>query len=108
MALKGVSLNAVTVAGPGEAITPDSPKRGNVVGISFFSTGSPATISLAIEGTIDGIVWRVITETIETSEASGITASDNTTLVFTAFRANLIALTGGTDPTVTATLAILA
>jgi len=99
MALSGQSLNAVTATGPGAALAFDEPKSS--ISMHVTSTGSPSTITVALEYSIDGINWflaRVVSAT------SGTTVNDGYGPALFA-RANLTALSGGTLPTVTAWLA---
>jgi hypothetical protein len=106
MALFGISLNAVSAVGPGQAVVPDTPKRGNAVNASFQTTGSP-TVNFDLEGTIDNEIWRTIVSE-STGEAGGIlNNTDPGNNVFTAFRVNLTSISGGSSPTFTASIAIL-
>jgi hypothetical protein len=104
MALQGVSLNAATAVGAGQTIAPDTPKLS--VSMCAFATGNPnATIDL--EGTIDGVNWNLIARLDLTSGGAqvGFTVAPGA-FVCAAFRANLTALSGGTSPAVSASLAI--
>lgn len=100
MALVGTLLNAATAVGAGNPIFFDEPKT--TFGVQVTTTGSPASFSARIEGTIDGVnfVWIGTTYT-----ATGLQASTSTGLPVIGIRANLTALSGGTSPMVTLTAA---
>lgn len=62
------------------------------------TTGAPTTIAVNLEGSHDGVTWQVL--------GTQATAGSLSVLgVFTYVRANLTTLTGGTAPTITATIA---
>jgi hypothetical protein len=102
MALVGISLNAVTAVGAGTAIMFDTPKSD--ASIQVQTTGSPTDVEINIEGTLDGVhfdrlgVWA-------TGGGGPGNIIGSTGKPVLGVRANLTTLTGGTSPTVTATVA---
>jgi len=66
--------------------------------VQVTSTGSPTTVTLALEGSIDGSTWFVL-------DSSTYTASNNMNFAIdmpvTYVRLNLTNLSGGSSPTVT-------
>jgi hypothetical protein len=92
------SLDAATATGPGAALD-----AGQVIGgatVMVATTGSPTSFDVTLETSVDGLVWF---DTGAAITVSGTAA--NTEVRGRFYRANLTALTGGTDPTVTALLA---
>jgi hypothetical protein len=69
--------------------------------IAVHSTGSPASFTVDFEGSHDNVTWFATGAASITSNA--IVTVDNH--LFRYMRANLTALTGGSSPTVTATIA---
>lgn len=64
-------------------------------------TGSPASVTVNLEGTIDGSNWFTLdSSTTTTSEMRHVVNKPVTQI-----RANLATLTGGSSPTVTVTIA---
>ena len=96
------SLNAAAATGAGTQVDFSRPRQYISMQVSFTSNPSPVKVTL--EGTIDGVNWFTLA-TFDTG-ASGRTGDiiDSNTLSVLSARANLITLTGGTTPTVTATI----
>ena len=95
------SLSAVAATGAGTAIvTGPWLTNTNSIGVFTSTTGTPATIAINIEVLV-GAVWYPIAGAQITATA---TQCVNVSLPAGAnqVRANLITLTGGTSPTVTA------
>lgn len=97
-----ISLAAATATGAGSAKSWPGPVNNVSMQVSF-SGGSP-TVKVTLEGTIDGTHWFTLA-TFDTgaSGASGDIVSSATAVVMAA-RANLVTLTGGTAPTVSAAI----
>lgn len=95
-----VSLNAATATGVGTTISFDCPKSN--VSMQVVLTGSPTTVSVPLEGTVDGVTFIQLVLFNQGSGNNAIVASSGKPVV--AVRANLTVLTGGTSPTVTATI----
>lgn len=93
----GVSLNAATVTGAGDTVYFDEPK--STVSMQVHVTGSP-TFFVALEGSVDGVNFH---------QFSGVGVNDGIyslpDVALVAARANLTSLTGGTAPTVSASIA---
>jgi hypothetical protein len=100
MTLVAKSLDAVSVAGPGTAIMFDKPL--SRVSIQSIVVGAP-TISLQLEGTIDGSNWV----NLGANDPGSITGSYRFAGMppVMGIRANLTSISGGTSPTVTAWVA---
>jgi hypothetical protein len=90
------SLNAATAIGIGQVFNYGQLVQG--VSMQTVITGAPATIGVALEGSLDGVNFISMTTS---SSTTGELKSDTTHLV-QYVRANLQTLTGGTSPTVTA------
>src|SRR4051794_27962404 len=103
MALSGKSLDAATSIGAGASIVPDRPAK--LASMSIVTTGSP-TIDASLEGTIDGTIWHTINSVSAMGGSEAFIDGSGNNLVFTAYRANLTSLSGGSSPTVSASIAI--
>jgi hypothetical protein len=103
MALSGVSLNAATALGPGSAVVFDTPKTG--VSFQIVPAGN-STFVVGLEGSLDGINFTNIGETSPAGSASQIITYNSGAII--AARANLISISGGTNPTVTVIIAAAA
>jgi len=95
-------LNAVTATGLGAS--KDLEGVGSTFDILLFTTGSPTTVTVSLEGSHDGTNWYAITNPVATLSVPHVSI---TGFLFRFVRANLITLTGGSSPTVTATVAVL-
>ncbi len=82
--------------------------------MSVSVTGG-ATVTVALQGTVDGENWFDLNTDISSSSSSfrivstkhdSATGVQEDQRVCTAFRANLTSLSGGSDPTVSASIAI--
>jgi hypothetical protein len=92
------SLSAVTATGAGAVFNYGQLVQG--VSLQTLITGAPASLNINLEGSLDGVNFVTMTSSTSTT---GEVKSDTTHLV-QYVRANLTALTGGTSPTVTATI----
>ena len=99
MALVGESLSGATAVGPGMSITFDLPKAKH--GLTISVTGSPSVAQVSLDGTINGTDWF----SIATATLTNMIAFPVSPVAVTATRANLVSLSGGTSPTVTAWIA---
>lgn len=97
------SLDAVASTGPGSELNFDSPRYFGVVSLQVFFTGSPSDVEVNLEGTLDGVTWNSMGNW-HSPENPGLIASIGVSPVL-GLRANLVSLTGGTSPTVTALIA---
>jgi hypothetical protein len=88
-------LAAVTVTGAGTTRQPGFAYKNHTW--NTVITGSPTTVSVTLEGSIDGTNWFVLdTSTSTSNEMRHVTNKPVTYL-----RANLGTLSGGSTPTVT-------
>lgn len=69
----------------------------NYAEMTTVVTGSPASFTILLEGTYDGVAWSTIATTTNTS---GETTYGNGLTPFTNLRARCTAISGGTSPTV--------
>jgi len=95
-------LNAVTATGTSAA--KDLEGVGSTFDILLFTTGSPSTVTVLLEGSHDGTNWYQITNPAVTLSTPHVAV---TGYLFRFVRASLTTLTGGSSPTVTATVAVL-
>lgn len=97
-----VSLNAANATGPGGSFQYQLPRSIHTMQVSF--TGGSPTVQVAFEGTVDGTNWKQFG--LFDTGAGGV-SGDIVTISeqpLMAIRANLLTLTGGSSPTVTAQL----
>lgn len=96
------SLNAANATGAGSVVSFSRPRRNFSMQVSF--TGGSPTVKVNLQGTIDGSNWFTITsfDTGAGGANNGIVSAVD--VVVLAARANLETLSGGTGPTVTATI----
>lgn len=94
MALVLTSLNAVTVAGPGDALMFNTPK--SIFGIHVMTVGTPTTMDTILEGTIDGVNWAGLFDVGSSPNriAGTFPASGAGLCPVMGIRANLTILTG--------------
>ena len=97
MALSGKSLDAVSATGPGAAIMFDEPHTNH--SLSYSTTGSPTSVAVELEGTIDGTNWFGL------FSAGNPPFGNSIDFPLLGIRANLTTLVGGVSPTVTAWVA---
>ena len=95
------ALNAVTTVGPSAPV--DLGGDSSQLLLSVMTTGTPAAIGVALEGSLDGQDWR---EVIVASNPAG--EARTCAGYFRFIRANLLNITGGSSPTVTAVIAAIA
>lgn len=102
--VNAVSLAAVTATGAGGQFAIEAPYTAPLA-MQFtwqsIVTGAPATISITLEGSLDGSTWFVLDTSTQVAGETRFVTAKNAVLV----RANLGTLTGGTAPTVTVNLA---
>lgn len=96
------ALAAVATTGAGNAYVLSRPRAINSMQVSF--TGGSPTVKVYLEGSIDGTNW-VTLATFDTGagDASGAIKTSSS-IVVNQVRANVATLSGGTSPTVTATI----
>jgi len=99
MTLVEKSLDAVSVTGPGSVLSFDKPRSPLSMQVSV--TGAPSSAVVALQTSLDGTTWF---------DASGVSGGTPTNMCLTGMlalhaRANLVELTGGSSPTVTAIIA---
>jgi hypothetical protein len=92
------SLNAATATGAGTSRDLEGLYR--YVTMAMSATGSPSTVNIDLEGSHDGTNWVVLTGAALSQGAVSVNAH-----LIRYVRANLKTLTGGSSPTVTATIA---
>lgn len=100
------SLVAATATGAGQALVFDSPKRAHF-GFQISWTGSPSSIEVQLEVTIDGTNWVSIgtfTSNGSTPASGAIQTSETGPVMGT--RLNLTGLSGGSSPTVSGSIAL--
>ena len=98
-----VSCAAVTSTGPCTAFAVNAPQAATYTW-QTSETGSPASVTVNLEGSLDGSTWSTLDTT---SSASGSFATVSGKPV-RQIRCNLATLTGGTNPTVTCQMTISA
>jgi hypothetical protein len=100
MALVAKSLDAATSTGPGTLVEFDVPK--SIFSMEVVADGSPSSVVVTLQGTLDGTHFVTLgTVSLSGNDFNIIHA----TSVYVAVRANLTTLSGGSSPTVTATIA---
>ena len=96
---RNISLAAATATGPGTEITvPPSLVGGFISGFTWdvVLTGSPTSVTVDLEGTIDGTTWAVYDNYTGSADTQRHVANKPGLRL----RANLTALSGGSSPTV--------
>jgi hypothetical protein len=97
-----VSIDAAASTGPGAA--KDLEGVGSDFGVMVFATGTPSTVTVQLQGSHDNVNWFTV-------PTPTITAADTYTnfpnFLCRYVRANLFALSGGSSPTVTVTIAAI-
>lgn len=94
-----VSLSAASALGAG--VSRDLEEVLSCHGLVVTVTGSPDMMNVALEGSLDGTTWVAVATASGASPAAVFVDARPVRYV----RANLTVLTGGTSPTVTATMA---
>ena len=100
------SLNAATTTGPGGTIDLVTPRRS--VRMVTTVTGSPSAVVVNLEGSMDGTTWAVLGTSTGSAVSNNLPGGAYTDAVSSVgpdvryVRANLVTLTGGTSPTVSA------
>jgi hypothetical protein len=92
------SLDAATAPGPGAEL--DLQRVEKDFTIAAWATGSPSSVNLTLQGSHDGTNWVNLTSNVP---LGGMTAAGGFLVRYV--RANLTAITGGTSPAITATIA---
>lgn len=101
----GISLNAATATGLGTAIHLGVPREDHAMQVVF--TGSPTAVKVLLWGSLDGTNYGS-TPAATFDTADGLVSGDKIGVSesnFTHVLADLVTLTGGTTPTVTARIA---
>lgn len=98
-------LSAATATGTGAVVGFNESASSGAIGQAYSiftvqvnTTGSPATISVQLQGSLDGVNYTSIGSAIAATGASSVGTAN---LAYPYIRANLATLTGGTNPTVT-------
>lgn len=94
------SLSAATATGPGASTLLTNPAEHNTMQVT--TTGSPSLVIVDLEGSQDGTNWFRLAR-YDSRFTGPLVTSD--LYVVTNVRANLLQLSGGTTPTVTASIA---
>jgi len=100
------SLNAATTTGPGASVDLVTPRRS--VRMVTTVTGSPSAVVVNFEGSLDGTTWTVLGTTTGNAVSNMLPGGPYTDTVTSVgpdvryIRANMVTLTGGTSPTVSA------
>lgn len=106
------SLNNATTTGPGATIDLVTPRRS--VRMATTVTGSPSTVAVNLEGSLDGTTWTVLGTSTGSAVVNNLPGGPYTDTVASVgpevryVRANLVTLTGGTAPTVSAACSAMA
>ncbi len=92
-------LSAVTSTGAGSAFATPPQWRTHADGITWETTitGSPSTVSVKLQGSLDNSVWHDLDSQVSTS--GQLHHSGRPVPIFV--RANVVTLSGGSTPTVT-------
>lgn len=98
MSLPFVSLNAATATGAGASRDLEGVYTRHTLAVSV--TGGPESLQVRLEGSHDGINWHVLSGTFA---STGFYTADSHLVRYV--RANFISISGGSSPTVTATIA---
>ncbi len=94
--VKRTLLNQVTVTGAGNSV--DLMHTYKDYSWQIELTGSPTSIEVRLEGSIDGTNWGIL-DLITDPSAAGLRHVVNKPIQY--IRANVVTLSGGTNPTVT-------
>lgn len=100
MALPFTSLNAATTTGPGSSKDFEDVSGNHTMIVT--TTGSPSEVVVRLQGSHNGSVWVDLGSVDAFGSAPGIVAA---AYLVRHVRANISTLTGGSAPTVTATIA---
>lgn len=95
-----VALDAVTAIGPGPSI--DLGRIMSIHTLVRVLTGSPTSANVSLEGSHDGANWFTLASA---TTSSAIEVAHGQQRAVRYVRANLTTLSGGTAPTVSATIA---
>lgn len=95
------ALDAATAVGPGEPI--DLEGVFGTYSLVVSTIGSPTSARVDLQGSFDGIDWFATGVSVTTTTTGHGSVADSHLWRF--LRANLITLTGGSAPTVTALVA---
>lgn len=97
-----VSLSAVAVTGAGSVQALSRPCKNVSMQVSF--TGGSPTVKVNLQGSIDGSNWFTLVsfDTGSSNVSGDVVGAATITVLY--LRANVATLSGGTSPTVTATV----
>lgn len=70
----------------------------SVFTVAVNTTGSPASYSVQLEGSMDNTNWKIIGSAIT---SDGVSAQTTSNIFYPFVRANLTAVSGGTSPKIT-------
>ena len=104
MSLPFTSLDAAAATGAGASRDLEALSGHHTMVVS--STGSPSSVSVILEGSHDGSVWVQLGTAVGAGPSVRTVPGDGVLEHLVRFvRANLVTLSGGSSPTVTATIA---
>lgn len=101
MANPATSLSAVTATGAGTTILLTTPALNHTMQV--VTTGNPTRVIVSLEGSHDGTNWFPMA--VLNTQDHPVPFATSNVLAVQNVRANLLDLSGGTSPTVTATIA---
>jgi hypothetical protein len=105
-------LNAATATGAGSAFavpTIPTAQRGGFIQTMVWqivTTGSPSSISVTLQGSLDGVSWFSIGSAVTTATLTLVNLANANAGPYAFIRADLTTLSGGTSPTVTVLLTL--
>jgi hypothetical protein len=92
-------LNAADSIG---ATDPEQVQGASRYGVQRVTTGSPSTVNLLLQGSLDGSTWFTLLDLSTLGTPMMVWSDDDRPVAFV--RLNLGALSGGSSPTVTASV----
>ena len=97
-----VSLDGARETGPGQERQLQATTAHHTLAVTL--TGEPLNCEVVLEGSHDGYGWFLM-GTLQMALIGGLKTTQPTSSLFNHVRANLTVLEGGTNPTVTASIA---
>lgn len=99
------SIDGATAVGPGTPIEFDTPRIFVSAAMQIVSTGSPSTLVVNLEISIDGVHYVDVRQVTNPANGEIDGVSNQGACLFV--RANLVTLSGGSSPTVDVFLAVV-
>lgn len=96
------SLDSAASAGPGDSKDLEGVYTNHMTIVS--QTGDPSSVSVALEGSHDGVVWYRAA-TLSWTSVTGPSNHLHADFPFRYVRSNLVSVSGGTSPLISATIA---